>query len=272
MPLSTYGLLKGTIVGHLRDADDDHYQILVQAGKTLHRIAVNVRSSAPNAPSTVLFASSTSLPADYTGLLQAAKTGYTRLASKPGGIALDFVRSGMVKTKTMKPLPPDQPGVDNDLKDLLETAVVKAMGQAGAVVYALGAKWGPEEGKADKYFKFAPGNGIHDIHMNQGNSGKYKKDNGVYQDGAIYIGYPGGTWRAIYLAFQSQVFETDGSGNPASPAGASVAGAAQPAAKKSPGKPAVKSKPAGKSKPRTQPKAKAKAKGKAKAKTKARHG
>lgn len=249
MSLSTYGLLKGTIVGHLRDADDDHYQILVQAGKTLHRIAVNVRSSAPNAPSTVLFASSTSVPADYAGLLQAAKTGYTKLASKPGGIAQDFVRSGMVKTKTMKPLPPDEPGVDNDLKDLLETAVVKAMGQAGALVYALGAKWGPENGKADQYFKFTPGNGIHDIHMNQGNSGKYKKDNGVYQDGALYIGYPGGTWRAFYIAFQSQVFETDDSGNPASPAIASAAGAK---------KPAVKSKPAAKAKPKKKPKAKAK--------------
>ena len=39
MPLSTYGVLKGTVIGHLRNADDDHYQILVQAGKTLHRIA-----------------------------------------------------------------------------------------------------------------------------------------------------------------------------------------------------------------------------------------
>lgn len=29
MPLPSYGLLKGTPVGHLRDADDDHYQILV---------------------------------------------------------------------------------------------------------------------------------------------------------------------------------------------------------------------------------------------------
>ena len=26
---SPYGVLKGTVTGHLRDADDDHYQILV---------------------------------------------------------------------------------------------------------------------------------------------------------------------------------------------------------------------------------------------------
>ena len=44
MPVN-YGVLKGTVTGHLRDADDDHYQILVSAAKTMYRIAVNVESS-----------------------------------------------------------------------------------------------------------------------------------------------------------------------------------------------------------------------------------
>ena len=55
MPLSTYGVLKGTVLGHLRHADDDHDQLLVEVGGVMNRIAVNVKSSAPNAPSTVLF-------------------------------------------------------------------------------------------------------------------------------------------------------------------------------------------------------------------------
>jgi uncharacterized protein YukJ len=50
--------------------------------------------------------------------------------------------------------------------------------------------------------------------MNQGNGGKYRKDNGVYQDGALIIEYPGNKWRAFFFAFQSQTFDTDGSGNP----------------------------------------------------------
>ena len=114
----------------------------------------------------------------------------------------------------MTPVPPDSPGVDNDLKDLLETAVVKAMDQPGSVIYAFGSKWGPEKGRPDQYFKFVPGNGIHDIHMNQGNSGKYKKDNGVFQDGALVFEYPGDKWRAFFFAFQSQAFVTDSHGNP----------------------------------------------------------
>jgi uncharacterized protein YukJ len=104
--------------------------------------------------------------------------------------------------------------VPYDLKDKVEDAVVKAMDQEGSVVYAFGAKWGPEKGKADQYFKFLPGNGIHDIHMNQGNSGKYKKDNGVWQDGALVFSYPNGKWLAFFFAFQSQTFKTDGGGNP----------------------------------------------------------
>lgn len=214
MGLSTYGVLKGTVIGHLRDADDDHYQILVKAGTTLHRIAVNVLSSAPNSPSIVLFQTTTSLPDEWKKKLKALSAGYEKLPNKPNGISLDYIRSGIVKPKSMKPVPPDAPGVDNDLKDKLEDTIVKAMGTEGAVIYALGAKWGPEKTKADKYFGFKPGNGIHDIHMNQGNSGKYKKDNGVFQDGAIVIQYPDDKWRAFFLAFQSQTFETDEQCNP----------------------------------------------------------
>ena len=43
----------------------------------------------------------------------------------------------------------------------------------------------------DKYFGFLPGNGIHDIHMNQGNSGRFVQDDGVYQDGGLLVHFPG---------------------------------------------------------------------------------
>jgi uncharacterized protein YukJ len=214
MALKKYGVLKGTVAGHLRDADDDHYQVLVHAGKTVHRIAVNVKSAAPNAPSTLLFLASGKLPAAYLKKLRALAIGYTKLASKPGGAAMDYVRAGWFKPESMEEVPPDAPGVDNDLKDKLETAVVAAMDQVGAVIYAFGEKWGPEKNRPDQYFRFVPGNGIHDIHMNQGSGGKYKKYNGVYQDGGLVFEYAGGKYLAFFFAFQSQTFETDNAGNP----------------------------------------------------------
>jgi len=58
----------------------------------------------------------------------------------------------------MKPVPPDAPGVDNDLKDKLEDAILKALSEPGSVVYAFGERWGPEANRRDQYFKFTPGN------------------------------------------------------------------------------------------------------------------
>ena len=220
MPLKKYGVLKGTVTGHKRDADDDHYQVLVAAGSLMYRVAVNVKSSAPNSPSTLLFLAQTRLPLAFTARLQTLSRGYTKLASRAGGPALDYVRNGWFKPQAMKTVPPDAPGVDNDLKDKMEAAVTRALKEAGSVVYAFGERWGPELARKDQYFKFLPGNGIHDIHMNQGNDGKYRADNGVYQDGALVFQFPGDKWLAFYFAFQSQSFNTDGQGHPVKPAAA----------------------------------------------------
>lgn len=214
MPIKQYGVVKGHPLGHLRDADDDHYQLLLKSGTTLHRVAVNVLSASKKSPSIVLFQTTTSLPAAWREGLRQLPNGYRKLPSKGGGLALDYLRSGIVNPKKMVPVPPDQPGADNDLKDKLEDAVVKAMATPESVIYAFGEKWGPESDRKDQYFGFLPGNGIHDIHMNQGNSGKYAKDNGVYQDGAVVISYPGDRWRAFFFAFQSQTFLTDERGAP----------------------------------------------------------
>ncbi|MEP6538785.1 MAG: YukJ family protein [Bryobacteraceae bacterium] len=201
-----YGVLKGTVSGHLRNADDDHYQILLSAGNTMYRIAVNVQSSLK--PPDLLFQSLTSIPASLTKELTGLPPGFKKLASKRGGLAQDFVRGGLIKPDKFKVVPGDIPGVDNDLKDSMEDAVVAAMSEAGTFLYAFGAKWGPET-KKDQYFKFTPGNGIHDIHMNQGNDKSHAGDDGVFHDGCLIFQHPGGKYRAFFLAFQSQSFHTD---------------------------------------------------------------
>lgn len=116
---------------------------------------------------------------------------------------------GWFDTSAMVRVPPDKPGANNDLKNTLEDAVAKAVDQEGSVIYAFGSKWGPEEQTPDQYFKFLPGNGIHDIHMNQGNSGMYAKDNGIYHDGGLIFSYPDSAWQGYFFAFQSQTFQTD---------------------------------------------------------------
>ena len=63
----------------------------------------------------------------------------------------------------------------------------------------------------DKVFGFRPGNGVHDIHMNQSNVGRFVADDGVWQDGALLLHFPGAAeqWVAVFLKFQSQTWHTD---------------------------------------------------------------
>jgi uncharacterized protein YukJ len=66
--------------------------------------------------------------------------------------------------------------------------------------------WGPES--KDKVFNFSPGNGIHDIHMNQGNVVGFNRDDSPFQDGGILINImPENRWIGVFIAFQSQNFK-----------------------------------------------------------------
>jgi hypothetical protein len=88
--------------------------------------------------------------------------------------------------------------------------VRRAAADPAARLYAFGQRWGPEAKPPDKIFGFLPGNGVHDIHMNQGNSQRFRHDDGVWQDGGLLLHYPAqDQWVGIFLAFQSQAWHTD---------------------------------------------------------------
>jgi hypothetical protein len=96
------------------------------------------------------------------------------------------------------------------LNEKIDHYIQRALADEDAMLFAFGERWGPENGKKDKIFGFAPGNGVHDIHMNQGNVGAFVKDDGVYQDGALLIHFPQqDQWVGVYLKFQSQTWHTD---------------------------------------------------------------
>jgi hypothetical protein len=102
------------------------------------------------------------------------------------------------------------PGPDNDLSDRIEHFVARAIQEIDARIYAFGQRWGPEPQTRDKIFNFLPGNGIHDIHMNQGNVSPFLGDDGVWQDGGLLLEFPATRqWAGIFLAFQSQAWHTD---------------------------------------------------------------
>lgn len=210
MPLNAYGVLKGRpIARRLGSGSSPHYQIhIVDEIGVNYRLAVNVKSQL--APSELMYYVKTFFEHPLTAVVAALPGGFSPLAPTPSSGALDFIRGNLLQPGMMTPLPVELPGPDNDLNERLDQIVQRAMADEDALVYAFGQRWGPEDRRADQYFGFVPGNGIHDIHMNQGNASNFKGDDGIWQDGGLLFHFPGQEqWTAVFLKFQSQSWHTD---------------------------------------------------------------
>jgi uncharacterized protein YukJ len=221
-----YGVLKCRVVDRKMEREDKqspHYQVHVKDDEYNYRIAINVRSV--KKPFDLLYFLNDNFKHPITDELLKLDFGFHKIEKseqKAGGIALDYIRYNLFDVRQMKPLPPDVDGKANeinDLNDLIDLHIKRALESKDAVIYAFGEPWGlkdedrkPED-DSDKIFGFKPGRGIHNIHMNQGSSGNFAKENGVYQDGALLIHFPSRSqWVAGFFAFQSQSFHTDNVG------------------------------------------------------------
>jgi uncharacterized protein YukJ len=209
VPLKTYGVLKGKAIEvRLGAGQSPHYQVRIIDDTTDYRIAVNVKSQL--APSEVEYIVIEGFQHPITAVVEPLPRGFKRLSPAPDSGALDFIRGNLFDRSKMRPLPFSVPGFDNDLNEKLDRVMQRALADENALVYAFGERWGPEPQTKDKYFGFLPGNGIHDIHMNQGNHERFKTDDGVWQDGGLLIHFPDQEeWTAIFLKFQSQSWHTD---------------------------------------------------------------
>jgi uncharacterized protein YukJ len=222
MPITNYSVLAGDPVGgKVVSGASAHYQITMNAPKGPFTVAVNIQSVDG---SEVLYAIEENFtPPDLAGLT-ALPMGMTALKSQPGGLALDFVRSQvngkamitkqkmtlLPKASTTKGLRAEEAAVQEAKVAALKNAVVTLLNMTIAdkdgVIYAFGSAYS-DSGKVD---------GIHDIHMNQGNPvNNHGGDNGIWQDGALMIHLPATkTWTAVFIAFQTESWITDSKGNP----------------------------------------------------------
>jgi uncharacterized protein YukJ len=211
MPLQGYGVLTATVVDRRRESSTEtpHFQIhLRDEDGTDFRAAVNVLSQ--ESPSDLLYLVDEDLHHPMTDAVQSLGPGWHALPPAPGGANLDFVRANLFDPSRMRPLPPDVSGPDNDLADLLDHYVQRAIADETARLSVFGQRWGPEASTPDKVFGFSPGNGVHDVHMNQGNSERFRGDDGVWQDGGLLLHLPRASrWIGIFLAFESQKWHTD---------------------------------------------------------------
>lgn len=210
MPIPGYGVLAGdpdhgeVAFSH---GSNPHYRIYMKSGQ---QVDVNIESQ--DASEVLYFINHNFTPPDVADLQALALGSMTPLESTPGGLALDYVRetvgaAPMVVRSQMQMLPITTPG--EPPAEQLKNAVIAILNQAVAdpdgTIYAFGQTYTDQ------------GGGIHDIHMNQGNpENNHGGDNGIWQDGALFVQLPSSSqWIALFIAFQTESWETDVNGNPA---------------------------------------------------------
>ena len=224
MPITNYSVLAGDPVsGKIVTGSSTHYQITMNGAGGPFTVAVNIESVDG---SEVLYAIKEDFTPPTPDALTALPLGMHPLPSAPNGLVLDFVRSEidgepMITKEEMTLLPKLQKPAKGAtaeavlinkaraaaLKNAVTTLLDMTIADKGGVIYAFGSAFA-DSGRVD---------GIHDIHMNQGNPlNNHGGDNGIWQDGALFIHLPAKQkWTAVFIAFQTQSWNTDANGNPA---------------------------------------------------------
>lgn len=192
--------------GHLKFTDG-------KAGKS-YEADVNILSSDKDTRLVYWFVSDFDPKQPATTKLQALAQGFSKQSGSTS-LALDFLREGFLTPSagTLVSHNPKDPSEKNDILAYLEPLLNAAVTDK-STLYLWGSQYSDSDGSS----------GIHDIHMNQGNSGSYARENGTYQDGGIVIESTDGTWQGIFLAFATQAEKTDSKGDADGPTFAQVLG------------------------------------------------
>ncbi|KAF9537574.1 hypothetical protein EC957_007954 [Mortierella hygrophila] len=182
MPIPHYGVWVATPTALTIERDD-------------FSAAINVKSIGLD--SRLIYWLVNNLQNDFINSLRGLERGFHPLGA---GNGLDYDRSHLVDFAEGTLLEYHALWPDNGIIDQVAPILQRAIESDNVTVYIFGSQ-------------FPHGDGIHDIHMNQGSLGQF--DHGVGQDGGIVFHYhDNDRWEAIFLAFASQKIPTDENGLP----------------------------------------------------------
>jgi uncharacterized protein YukJ len=216
-----YGVLRGRLDRWKREdlapgsAKSPHLQIrLIDGHGKPWRIPVNVRSGDP-AKSLVIFHRADPLVSHpILNDLSAIPSGLTDLnhALRSASNALDYSRAPLVDLKKGIALPPTGPGPDDDVQDVVSRQLSDLKARGGEL-FAFGSHFHDPAPKPGIDAEFGTKDGMHDIHMNQGNAPhEHDEDNGVFNDGGLILRFPDHV-TGLFFRFKTQFLPTDAHGN-----------------------------------------------------------
>jgi uncharacterized protein YukJ len=203
---SVYGIWSGKIVdGNI--GSNNHYEIWVKNEiDGNYRIAVNCMSSNKK-ESEVQYVLVRNFEHPYTEFLESLPESFYPLKKNDNSGALDYIRmepqlfniQDIILSETI-PTRDETIDENNGISNTLQEHLFDLI-KENTIVYAVGDRW-PDD-KKDKYFKFSPGKGIHNIHYKQYNEPRFSHEDGPWKDGAIFFKLPN-EWVALFIKFQSQ--------------------------------------------------------------------
>jgi uncharacterized protein YukJ len=226
-----YSLLKGSLVDarpwSRSGTGTPHYHLLVKADGRFYDVAINIASSDPHsADKRVLYlirGVTSTLQPSGADALKALAAGFYDF---PGSMAdrhiqgvdytadRDAAGDPFVRREDMNPLPIFKPHRPDAGQDAVMLLIQSVKGVPGVDLFLFGHKYGTPADPQSWPDNDLSG-GIHNIHMNQGNSpGNHDNENGRHNDGALFLRMPDGTWRGLYIAFQTQSWNNDDRGYP----------------------------------------------------------
>jgi uncharacterized protein YukJ len=216
-----YGVLRGTLDRWKREDPppgsnkSPHLQVRVLDGQGKPwRIPVNVRSGDPAKSLVIFHRADPLLSHPILDGLGPIPSGLTDLNNKPRSAsnALDYSRAPLFDLTTGMALPPSGPGADDDLQDVVSRQLNDLKAQGGDLI-AFGSHFHDPAPKPGIDTEFGTKDGMHDIHMNQGNArGEHDEDNGVFNDGGLILRFPDHV-TGLFFRFKTQFLPTDEHGD-----------------------------------------------------------